>query len=197
MNGKKGSAAQALAGILLTATAMAIGGMVYWNYMFRMPCRMEADCRGKRVEAGTMKRWEEREEDGYLGIINMAGWRVDEQQIVCSVSTGRKAAAKVVSVHGSMELVEKADILFGRYGLDADGDYCVLCSGLASHLFGSTQVAGECVKVGQERFIVAGVIEKEEDMVMIPMIEGPVDHLAVFFENRVGAEEKLERLMSE
>ena len=77
MNGKKGSAAQALAGILLTATAMAIGGMVYWNYMFRMPCRMEADCRGKRVEAGTMKRWEEREEDGYLGIINMAGWRVD------------------------------------------------------------------------------------------------------------------------
>ena len=130
MNGKKGSAAQALAGILLTATAMAIGGMVYWNYMFRMPCRMEADCRGKRVEAGTMKRWEEREEDGYLGIINMAGWRVDEQQIVCSVSTGRKAAAKVVSVHGSMELVEKADILCGRYGLDADGDYCVLCSGL-------------------------------------------------------------------
>ena len=197
MNGKKGSAAQALAGILLTATAMAIGGMVYWNYMFRMPCRMEADCRGKRVEAGTMKRWEEREEEGYLGIVNMAGWRVDEQQIVCSVSTGRRRTTKVVSVYGSMELVEKADILCGRYGLDVDGDYCVLCSGLASHLFGSTQVAGECVKVGQERFIVAGVIEKEEDMVMIPMTEGPVDQLAVFFDNRVGAEEKLERLMSE
>lgn len=175
----------------------ALFGMLWWNYMFHTPCRMEVDCRGKGIETKIMRQWEIREEEGdsYLGILKMAGWRVDEEQTVCSVSTGRKRVAKVLSIYGSMELVEETDILCGRYGLDVEGRFCVLSKGLAGHLFGCTEVAGECIKMERDRFIVAGVVDIEEDFLMIPMNEGRIDHLAVMFENREGAGEKLQRLI--
>lgn len=197
MNQKRLNIALYLLGGLLVSLSMALGGMLYWNYMFHMPYRIEADCQGRGIEAGTMKNWMEREKEGYLDIVNMAGWRVDEEQIVTSVSTGRRQRAQIISVYGSMELVEVSDILCGRYGLDAESNYCVLSKDLANHLFGSVEVAGECIKLGNGRYIVAGVIEKEGDSLMIPMEEGEIEGLAVSFGCRAGAEEKMERLMSE
>lgn len=184
-------------GLVLALIGMVLGGLIYWNHMFHMPYRMEADCRGMGIRTETMKGWMERETYGFSDIINMAGWRIDKEQMVSSVSTGRKQKAQIISVYGSMELVEVTDILWGRYGLHVEGDYCVLSRDLANHLFGSVKVAGECIKIGRERFLVAGVIEKEGDSLMIPMKEGEIEALAVSFGSRVGAKEKMERLISQ
>ena len=44
---------------------------------------------------------------------------------------------------------------------------------------------------------IAGVIEKEEDFLMIPAKEGTIEQLAIEFRSRIGAKEKIKRLIEE
>ncbi|MCI8887354.1 MAG: ABC transporter permease [Hungatella sp.] len=184
-------------GFVLAAAVMAAAGAACWDYVCSRPCFVKMDCRGLGIDVETMKRWEKREEKGGLGIINMAGWSVGEQQLVSSVSTGRKHLSNVVLVYGSMELAVQSQILEGRCGLDVEGNFCVLSEGLARHLFGSTDVTGECVKTEKQVFLVAGVTGEEEDILMIPMESGEVEELAVVFNGRLGAKEKMRRLVEQ
>jgi len=167
-------------GVLIT------GGVLGWYWQFRMPYCVRMDCRGQEIDVEMMKRWEEREELRNLGILRMAGWRMERQQVVSSVSTTRRQRAEVICVYGAMELAEPANLLCGRFGWEAGENYCVLSEELARHLFGCVEVAGEWVIVGQEKLQVAGVIEKEEDFLLLPMKEGRVEMLAVETEGRLG-----------
>lgn len=179
----------------ILAVALAAGGTAAgWYWLFHMPCRVQADCRGQQIGVQQMERWEEGLEDGSMGIIRMAGWRTDRDQTVVSLSTGRKSRTQVICVYGSMELADPAPILAGRYGLAADKDYCVLSEELARSLFGSTDVAGEWIRTDQGKRLVAGVVELEEAVLMVPMEEGKAEQLAVEVRGRLGAQEKLNRL---
>lgn len=183
--------------VLTAAVVLSIGIGGGWYWLFHMPYRICTDCRGQEINVETMKYWEEREENSFLDIVRIAGWRTERQQTVSSVSTARKQRTQVICVYGSMELADPAPILCGRYGLAIEGDYCVLSEDLARDLFGSIDVAGECVKMNQEKLIVAGVIEKEGNFLMRPAKEGKIEQLAVEFGSRIGAEEKIQRLMEE
>lgn len=183
--------------LCVAAAAFVLAGMMLWHYVLSAPCRVETDCRGQGVEAEMLQQWQQRETGEALGITGMAGWRTQEWQTVTSVSTGRRQRAELIGVYGDMELVMPSKILDGRYGLSADIDYCVLSQGLAGHLFGSPEVTGECVKVGKERYIVAGVVENQEDIMMIPVKDGQVERIALSFDSRMGAEEKMRQVMEE
>lgn len=183
--------------IVLIAAVLAIGGAILWYWLFYMPYRIHTDCYGREITVETMKYWEKREENGSLGIVRIAGWRTERQQIVSSISTARKQRTQVLCVYGSMELADPAPILSGRYGLAVEGDYCILSESLARTLFGSTEVAGECIKIENETMTIAGVIEKEEDFLMIPAKEGTIEQLAIEFRSRIGAKEKIKRLIEE
>lgn len=183
--------------IVLIAMVLAIGGVILWYWLFHMPYRIHTDCYGRKITVETMKYWEKREENGSLGIVRIAGWRTEQQQIVSSISTARKQRTQVLCVYGSMELADPAPILCGRYGLAVEGDYCILSESLARNLFGSTEVAGECIKIRNEKMTIAGVIEKEEDFLVIPAKEGTIEQLAVEFRSRIGAKEKIKRLIEE
>lgn len=143
----------------------------------------------------TLRLWEEKDDGQILGLTGLAGWRVESRQAVASVSTGRQQRSQVMAVYGSMELVMAAEILSGRCGLDVEGDYCVLSRGLANSLFGSVDVAGECVKMEEKRYIVAGVVDGESDILMIPTQDGEMDHIAASFASRMAAEEKMRQVM--
>lgn len=183
--------------LCMAAAALALCGMMFWHCVLLAPCRVETDCRGQGIGTEQLKEWEQRGSGEALGVTGVAGWRVQEQETVVSVSTGRRQRAPVTAVYGDMELAMPSKILDGRYGLDGDGDYCVLSQGLASHLFGSVEVAGECVKAGDQRYIVAGVVENEEDLLIIPAKEGKVEQIAVSFAGRMGAEAKMRQVMEE
>lgn len=178
------------------AAALGIGAAVFWHWI-NLPCIMRMDCRGKGVDVETVKRWEEEEKNGSLGILRIAGWRVEEEAVVFSVSTGRRATAKMIGVYGAMELVEKAGVQCGRYGLDVEEGYCVLSEKLAGELFGSGDIAGEYVSIGQESWFVAGVIEKEGVVFLKPVREGELEMLAVEFDNKIRVKERFTGLMGE
>lgn len=179
------------------AAGLAMGCMLVWHYVIWSPCRMESDCRGQGIQAESLKRWEEQGRGDALEITGLAGWRREEQQTVTSVSTGRRQRSQVTAVYGEMELAMPSKILSGRCGLDVEGSYCVLSESLAGHLFGSVDVAGECVKIGDKPCIVVGVVENEEDILMIPMKEGKIEQMAVAFKSRIGAKEKMSQVMED
>lgn len=195
---KPEKAGDILAAIFMTAAIIAMAGMAGWQALFAMPCRVERDCRGQGVEAGALRSWEETGNMEMLGLADLAGWRVEPWQTVSSVSTRRQQRSQVIAVYGAMELVMDTRTLSGCCGMDGEGDgeeYCVLSQGLAGHLFGSVDVAGECVRTETGRYIVAGVVEYEGDVLMVPTKEGAMDHIAVLFQSRAGAEEKMGRVM--
>ena len=120
--------------VILAAGILVAGAAAAWHLLFDMPCCIRMGIRGLEMDVETIKRIEEREKDGSLGITRIAGWRIESQKIVSAVSTGRRQTAQIIGVYGSMELVEPAHILSGRYGLAEEEDYCVLSAGSYTHL---------------------------------------------------------------
>lgn len=182
---------------LLGMGILALGAGIGWYQMFYMPYCVRVDLGGREIDVEIMKRWEEREKDGTMGIIRMAGWRMENQMTVSAVGTGRGQRAQIIGVYGSMEIVEKASILSGRYGLAVGEDYCVLSESLARQLFGGVDVVGQKVKLRQKVMIVAGVIDKEGDYLLMPVEDGRIEKMAVEFRGRMGAGEKVEDFIGE
>lgn len=182
--------------VWLTAAALANGAAAVWRWI-NLPYVIREDCRGKGVDVERMKHWEEEEQSGSLGILRLAGWRIEEERAVFAVSTGREEMAGVIGVYGAMELVEEAKIACGRYGLAEGKGYCVLSKALARELFGGTDAAGEWVRMGKEKLFVAGVIEKDEAVLFKPIDEGELEMLAAELEGRIQAEERFVRLVGE
>lgn len=183
--------------VILAAGILGAGAGAAWYLMFYMPCCIRTDLRGRDMDVETMKRIEEREKDDSLGITRIAGWRIESQKIVSAVSTGRRQTAQIIGVYGSMELVEPAHILSGRYGLAKEEGYCVLSEDLARQLFGGVEAAGMWVRAGQKKMMVAGVIEKEGDILMMPVKEGRLEQAAVEVKGMMGAEERAEEILEQ
>lgn len=181
----------------LAAGILAAAAGAGWYWMFYRPCRLYEDCRGRRIDVETMKRWEERAGDGSLGIVRMAGWRIGVNETVASVSTGRWRQAGAVWVWGDMELTDRGRLLWGRMGLAEEADCCVISEELARNLFGSVNVVGERLKTGDRLVTVAGVMEDDGEIIMIPAGEGKLEYLSVEFNRRMGAEGKIKRLIEE
>ena len=62
---------------LLGMGVLALGAGIGWYQMFYMPYCVRVDLRGREIDVEIMRRWEEREKDGTMGIIRMAGWRME------------------------------------------------------------------------------------------------------------------------
>ena len=96
-----------------------------------------------------------------------------------------------------MELTDRGRLLWGRMGLAEEADCCVISEELARNLFGSVNVVGERLKTGDRLVTVAGVMEDDGEIIMIPAGEGKLEYLSVEFNRRMGAEGKIKRLIEE
>lgn len=175
------------------------------TWLFCMPCRIEADCRGRDIDVKQMQIWEEQAKDGSYGILAMAGWRTERMQTVSSVSTGRRALTMVTGVCGDAALVYPAKILAGNYALPATDDEklqngkngriqrsgCILTGELSDELFGSLDTAGELVKTEDGILVITGVIDKDGKQLLKPVSEGDLEYAAFRVPRRWQAEEKV------
>lgn len=170
--------------VFLLVTAVRL----YW---FVMPCRLEVDCRGYGVDTEWLKQWEEEEAERGEGVLAMAGWQGGVRGEIAAASTGRKEQAQILRVYGSMEQVFWADMLAGSCGLVGREDACVLSQDLAEALFGSVETVGEQIYWDGTLLEVAGVLAQEGGYLLIWMTEGEVERVAVLFERRFQAKERM------
>lgn len=185
-------------GMLIVITlSMAAAGWGLAYAMLDADKTVTVDCRGRNIDVESLRRMEQQQKDGYLGLVGIAGWRVEDQGEVTSVSTGKRQRTKVTGVYGPMDMVYPAKILSGSYGLAVERGYCVLSEGLAYELFGDTDIAGEQCRFGGEILTVAGVIEKKEMILMRPVTEGRMEQLSLEFKSRRNMEKKVKELLGE
>lgn len=181
--------------VIVALMAAAGWGLAY--AVMEKPGPVTVDCRGKQIEVETLRQWEEQEKDGYLGLVGIAGWRVEGQRTVTSISTGRSHNTRVTGIYGSMELVYPMNVLSGTCGLAVEDGWCVLTEGLAYELFGDTDIAGELCRFDGMMLTVAGVIEKKEKELILPISQGPVEHLSLQFKSGWKVKEKVRELLGE
>lgn len=188
-----------LSGFLVLAATSVRAGV----YLFSMPIRLQAECRGLGVGVEEMKQLEEQAGLGYGGIGDLAGWRVGAKELVVGDGMGRSQTAQMIEIYGNMELAFPAEILSGTYGTASEKDVCVLTKELAWELFGSLEAAGEKVwisggdKGGEEKRVltVAGVIGQEGEYVMVSAEEGDLEQIAISFNERFWARERLKEIL--
>lgn len=182
-----------LGAVLLMSVMVGAALLIY--LAVGRPGRIMVDCRGYQVDVNVMKRWEKEERNGYLGLTNMAGWRVENRGAVSAVDTGKSQKTQVIGVWGPMDMVYPADILSGSYGLAVEDGYCVLSGELAFDLFGGTDAAGERISMEGRILTVAGVIDKKGDYLLHPVTEGPFEQLALQFKNSYKMRDKAQELL--
>lgn len=178
--------------------AVAVGVSVFLGIgiclWYQGPCRITMDCRGRRIDSEMLKQIRDQEKEGYLGVLAIAGWRQEPDAPISCPVTGRANMTKVLAVDGPMELIFPVEILSGTYGLATGDDFCVLTGSLAYELFGST-MAGEQILYDGRRLTVVGVINKEDNYLLVPTDNGVMESLAVRFRTRSGWRDNAEELL--
>ena len=81
--------------LVIAAAVFVTGTAAFWHWI-KQPCVFREDVRGKGIHVEDIKRLEEKEKDGAMGILRIAGWRTEKEQSVFSASTGRKEKAEVI-----------------------------------------------------------------------------------------------------
>ena len=156
-------------------------------YQFHMPVCLHGECRGLGIGVEELNQLKEQKEQGYGGILDLAGWRVRERELVMAEDTGNFPTK----------------ILSGTCGTAGQKDGCVLTKDLAWELFGSVAVTGEKVWIWDEEektrekcyLTVAGVIDREGECLMIPTEKGELEAVVVCFSERFQAKEKFEEIL--
>ncbi len=188
------------AAVLLTAAVAALLAWGGWILCFRTPCRVELDCRGYGTDNVRLEELMEREAERSGGLIlDMVGWKIREQAEIFSVSTGRRRTVPVSVVCGSAGLAYPQTLLSGGSELSRGGNFCLLSGELSDRLFGSTDTAGETVLLGEDAFVVEGVIDLEGEWLIRPAADGEeflLDGAAFSVARRWQARERAENCLA-
>lgn len=87
-----------------------------------------------------------------------AAWR-EEDSLFVNKDTGRTASGTVFKILGSQELVFPEMLCQGSYPVSGDDTGCMISSKLAETLFGSGQVLGEEIRIGEEICTIRGILK--------------------------------------
>lgn len=104
--------------------------------------------------------------------IEIAAWKRENHQTVTVEELGQSADGTVVRVSGNIELVFPDQKEAGGFPLPTDRAGCVISRGLALNLFGTTNVVGNRLCLGETTLIVRGVLKMEEPLLALPQTDG-------------------------
>lgn len=185
-------AAAVLTAVILTAAAAAPVVTRYLN----SPCRVETDCRFKKVQMEEILALQEQEKEngGMTGLRAVAAWRFGEAGRVKEPFTGKYEETGTVYVCGSMPVAFPDPVLSGSYEQIMSSDDCVVTKELSNALFGSVDTAGCNLILEGKCYRIAAVTDRKEMLILIPEEEGRVETAAFLFENRERIKEKMEAL---
>ena len=110
-------------------------------------------------------------EDGKVpenaGFPGLAAWNVEYHAEAENPSLSRKETVTNIVVKGDKSQVVKEQLAAGSYGYADDEEGCIISSGLAWKLFGSTNVVGQGIKVNGKRYFIRGVTAGTHPMVIL------------------------------
>lgn len=157
-------------------------------------CRMEVDCRMEDMTVDNLKQLAEQEKEGTVGLADLAGWRYGPAGQAVDLDTSRKAETGVLYAWGSPSLIVPAKMLDGSGGQAMGIHDCVVTRGLSYALYGAVDTSGSLLAFGGGTYRVTAVIDKEEELLILPTNEGRVEWAAFLLRGRERVKERMEAL---
>lgn len=124
---------------------------------------------GEGVEQDVLQNAVEREkEHAKAPAPGITAWSAGIAVEVKNRELGRKKDAECIAVYGSKEIASMRRLDHGNYGCRTDKDGCIISRGLALELFSSTDVAGRSVWCGDKAYVIRGVTDDRNCVILIP-----------------------------
>lgn len=183
-----------VAGFLLLTGLLAACLLSALNRWWTSPCRVEVECRYQNVKLEELVALEKQEKDGMTGLLAVAGWRYGEAKEAIEPESGKTAQAGTVFVGGSMAAAFPSKVLSGSFEQVMRAGDCVVTKTLSYALFGSVDTAGNRLIFAGKTCRIAAVIDREEELVLLPETEGRAERAAFLFADRERTKEKLAAL---
>lgn len=111
--------------------------------------------------------WENASDDAKREIADITLFREKQGKLLKNEDLGRDDKVKLIETAGNMNLVTPGRLMAGAYVTDSDRKGCVLSKKTADTLFGACEVTGESVRLGDDTYIVRGIVDLESPLCMI------------------------------
>lgn len=135
-------------------------------------------CPAGSIAESTFDQWREHADSGRYS--EAAVWRKTEELEVMAEDTGRRRKLFCYRIKGQPGAVFGRGLTEGRYFTEGEADICLLDQGTARQLFGSDQVSGLTVQIDGNDYHIAGILQGDEPVCIIPAEEGETfDGIAV------------------
>lgn len=140
-------------------------------------------CGEGTITPDEFSRWKQGE--GSRMTEDAAVWRSDGECVISADSTGREKKVSCYQIKGQPAAIFGRSLVFGRYFMEDEKQVCLLDRGTVRELFGSEDVSGLKVQLEESVYSIAGVLEGERLLCVIPAEEGTVfDSVAVCKKSR-------------
>lgn len=111
---------------------------------------------------------------------NTAAWAFERDLEIENRTLGKKVKTEGFFVYGSRELAVCRGLAAGTYSGSWERGSCMISSGLAMELFGSTAVTGKTVWYRQQDYTIRGVTEETQKQIFLPAEQGQVFQYLLF-----------------
>ena len=131
--------------------------------------------------------------DGTL--ICAAAWSRTIEQKTASSALGRNAALRMIVAYGDMRQIAPMRLLCGSYPVDDDTSGCVVDAKSAMRLFHATDTIGAELTVDGELYVVRGIVEAYEPMLILRKNGAAYENLEFSAENLSAAKQLVETFL--
>ncbi len=135
-------------------------------------------CPAGSITESAFDQWREHADSGRYS--EAAVWRKTEELEVVAEDTGRSRKMFCYRIKGQPGAVFGRGLTEGRYFIEGETGICLLEQGTARQLFGADQVSGLTVQIDGNDYRIAGILQGNEPICIIPAEEGETfDGIAV------------------
>ncbi len=124
-----------------------------------------------------------------------AAWTRSDGNQMAGSELGGKTALRVVCVYGDMRQVAPMKLLRGAIPVEGDTEGCLLDATSACALFHSIDAVGAQVTLGELHYIVRGIAETYEPVLMIRNEQASFENLEFAVQNPDGAKQSVETFL--
>lgn len=111
--------------------------------------------------------WEQASDDAKREILDIALFQEYKGKALKNEDLNRETKVKLIETAGNMNLVLPDGLMAGAYATDSDSKGCVVSRKTADTLFGTWEAVGEQLTLGENSYIVRGIVETDSQLCMV------------------------------
>lgn len=121
----------------------------------------------EKLDAETMKNLQKGENESSEKIVkSFITWEQSPKEDLRNKELAKNVTGEVVKVYGNLTMLFPVEKLQGQTLYEGDGEGTIISEGVAYSLWGSTDVVGQSLIVGDKAYVVRGVLKEKSNRII-------------------------------